>query len=273
MTMEFSRVVYRPTRTTAGAPFGLRSVGHARFGPGRSEAARVVTFVHLLWTIRGTGYLEQGGRQHRLRAGEAFCYRPGMRHRLFTREETWEYHWLTLDGPCATGIVLGLGLPDVPFNIGHGWADGFRAQGKALHRVGPREQVDTTAGVYAFLVALAGRVASPVARSDAKTAAVAQAKALMAEHLDDPSMGIRQIAMAVGLERTVFSRIFHQVTGTTPKGYLDDLRLQAVLTRLRSSSETVEATAHWAGFASANYLAKFLRRKIGLSPSAFRSSL
>ena len=273
MTTEFSRVVYRPTPSTAGAPFGLRSVGHARFGPSRSEPTRVVTFVHLLWTECGTGYLEQDGRKHRLRAGEAFCYRPGMRHRLFTREDAWEYRWLTLDGPCATGLVLGLGIPDAPFDAGPGWADSFRAQGKALHRVGPREQVETTSGVYAFLVALAGRVTSPAERTDEKADAVARAKALMAEHLNDPSIGVRQIAAAVGLERTLFSRVFRQVTGTTPKGYLDDLRLQAVLTRLRSSSETVEATARWAGFGSANYLAKFLRRKIGLSPSAFRSSL
>ncbi len=267
----FSQVIYRPTRLTAGAPFGLRSVGHARFRPGHSESRRVVDFVQLLWSARGRGGLERNGKDYALEPGEAFCFRPGMRHRVFARETAWECRWLTVDGPCAAGIVLGLGLPDESFAVGPDWAAGFAAQARALRRVGPREQVEATAGLYAFLVEFAGRVAAGRAVGPERNETVEQAKALMLARLSDAGLGVRQIAAEVGLERTTFARVFHQATGVTAKAYLDDLRLQSVLTKLKSSAQSVTEIAREAGFGSANYLAKFLRRKLGVSPSEFRA--
>lgn len=78
------------------------------------------------------------------------------------------------------------------------------------------------------------------------------------------------MAAHCGLSRRHFSRLFHQLYGTTPARYVLDLRLERAAVLLREDTTTVTGVSFDCGFNDSNYFSRQFRRKMGMSPREYR---
>jgi hypothetical protein len=90
-------------------PFGLRSVGHGRVGPGWKDNPIRKDFIQLFWGVEGRCRFILDGAPTCLPPCSVFLYFPGDTHRICA-ETDWEYRWMTIDGPLCRETVEALGL-------------------------------------------------------------------------------------------------------------------------------------------------------------------
>ncbi|MDR3516629.1 MAG: AraC family transcriptional regulator [Azospirillaceae bacterium] len=94
----------------------------------------------------------------------------------------------------------------------------------------------------------------------------------MATHLAHP-IGLSDMAAAVGLTPTRFSRCFRRETGTTPYHYLLSARLRHAGTLLRGSALPIAEIALACGFSHQEHLTRMFKRELGTTPAAYRRTL
>ena len=137
-------------------------------------------------------------------------------------------------------------------------------------------RIATLATFLRLLVTLA-RQEDAFARSDAATLAAAGSDEAvnLAIHLIETRftnpVRIEEIAAAVAMSPDWLTRLFREVTGTTPRDYLSHLRLECAKALLITSSHTVSEVALLSGFNNAAYFARFFRKRTGFSPRNFKS--
>jgi len=83
-------------------------------------------------------------------------------------------------------------------------------------------------------------------------------------------IGVGDAAAFVGLERTYFSKIFHQQTGMTPQNFLLQVRIDQARQLLRRTDYPIGEISSFVGFADECYFSRAFRKKTGLSPKQFR---
>ncbi len=93
----------------------------------------------------------------------------------------------------------------------------------------------------------------------------------MHTHMADDIQLMELIALT-GLSRAQFFRAFAQSTGSSPYGFLTELRIRKAATLLKSTRLPLSSVAARVGLAQAQLYTVF-RRRMGLSPSAYRRSV
>jgi AraC-like DNA-binding protein len=111
-----------------------------------------------------------------------------------------------------------------------------------------------------------GRAATAAARrrvvDDAREAIAAQ-----------PTIGLFELARVVAVSPHHLSRIFRAETGETISRYRNRARVRLVLERLADRERSLARLAGELGFADQAHLSRVVRREVGSTPSAIRSSL
>lgn len=262
-------MTYRAALDRVGVPLGLRSVGHAVLQPGYRVGPRRTTFVHVIWTVRGSGQVNLGGARHAVGAGQVLVCPPAASHYLAAGGKCiWEYRWCTLDGALSALLPAALSLPAGAFAAGPCPEAMFLELVETLRNPSPEGERQAGVAAYAFLSHLGGLASARLGFAGRGRARVLLSRADAAGELD---VNVKSLADAAGLSRSSVHRVFRQDLGVTPKRYLDSLRLQTAMSLLRETDMPVAAVASATGFANANYFAKFFRRKVGQAPSDFRA--
>lgn len=88
-------------------------------------------------------------------------------------------------------------------------------------------------------------------------------------HLRQP-LTVQCLSDQVGETQRTFHRKFTEATGVTPALFVEQLRLQAVRTKLEAG-DTVKGAARAAGFTSDEHLSRVFRRRFDMTPSQYRS--
>jgi AraC family transcriptional activator FtrA len=86
----------------------------------------------------------------------------------------------------------------------------------------------------------------------------------------DQQLSVEQLASQAHLSPRQFSRRFKATTGSPPGRWLIDRRIDASLPLLERDSRGIEEIAHITGFPTPSAFRKHFRRRIGLSPQAYR---
>ncbi len=73
-----------------------------------------------------------------------------------------------------------------------------------------------------------------------------------------------------GLPERSFKRRFTQATGLTPLGYVHTLRLEEAKQVLETTDMPIDAVANEVGYEDSSFFRRLFRRKVGLSPHAYR---
>ncbi|MBB2913870.1 transcriptional regulator GlxA family with amidase domain [Streptosporangium becharense] len=88
----------------------------------------------------------------------------------------------------------------------------------------------------------------------------------------DRELTVGTLSARAMMSRRTFDRRFRQATGTTPAQWLLHQRVLQAQRLLESTREPVERVARSVGFASAVALRPHFRRRVGVSPSAYRET-
>jgi AraC-like DNA-binding protein len=81
---------------------------------------------------------------------------------------------------------------------------------------------------------------------------------------------IRDMARAAAMSERAFRNAFRSVTGQSPKGFYDNLRLSVAAELLKLGNLNVSDVAYRLGFSSPFHFSKAFRKRFGRPPSALR---
>lgn len=171
----------------------------------------------------------------------------------FFRAEEGARHRLRLD-PAATGAVIGL-LADIPPDS-KAPADQLAAEGLAL------------AAIARLCRAWSGEHPGAGSTSPRMDAVLAMIDTIERRHADP--LRLTEIATAAGMTSSACCRLFRTVTGTSPMGYLRQVRVRRAGVLLRSGLSLADVAAR-TGFCDAAHLTKIFRSITGVTPGAWRS--
>ncbi len=101
-------------------------------------------------------------------------------------------------------------------------------------------------------------------------ARIRTAIAFMHDNLALP-LSLADIAATVDLSVFHFMRLFKVCTGEPPRQFLTGLRVDAARQHLERRELAVSDIAHLCGFSSPSHLAAAFRRRMGMSPTAYRA--
>lgn len=89
-------------------------------------------------------------------------------------------------------------------------------------------------------------------------------------HIDD-DLSVEVLAQKAGLSPRHFSRLFKQVFKVTPADFMEQMRLGEARRRLLVPETTITSVASSVGFKSADAFRRAFERRLGVTPSGFRS--
>ena len=88
----------------------------------------------------------------------------------------------------------------------------------------------------------------------------------------DKPLSVDDIASRVGLERTYFSVLFHETTGSTPHAYLNSVRIERACVLMRDTDAPMSEIAAAVGL-EATAFSRMFKREVGESPTEYRKKL
>jgi len=106
--------------------------------------------------------------------------------------------------------------------------------------------------------------------SASNVATIQRVFAFLDEHMSD-GLSLRDLARMAQMSRSHLSRTFHSVAGMPLRGYLRELRLKRAHALLVSGDLSLTAVAVESGFYDLPHFDKAFRRRLGISPRAFRA--
>lgn len=100
-------------------------------------------------------------------------------------------------------------------------------------------------------------------------AAISRCQEWIASHYQESSPVTGMVRLS-GLAERSFKRRFHQATGMAPLEYVHTLRIEEAKQMLETTEHPIEAIANEVGYEDASFFARLFRRKVSLTPAAYR---
>jgi len=253
---------------TSGVSSGLHvlSAGIHRCPPGYRWGGPHSCYL-LHHVLEGKGSLTAGGRQESLGPGDSFLIRPGEEHYyLADRRTPWTYTWVNFSGlrakPLLSKTCFRRGCP-----IHRGAASApdallYRLLGESL-REKPNGYGQRAEGLLLAILSRFDR------HEPAQDLRVERMAAYAQEHFREP-LSIRELAKHSGLSRAHASSLFSKTLGLTLREHLTALRLAEASELLRGTRQPVASIADEVGYRDYAAFERAFRKKLGVTPSAFR---
>ena len=81
---------------------------------------------------------------------------------------------------------------------------------------------------------------------------------------------IADYAKICNLSESRFSHLFHEITGTSPKQYILNAKIEIAKELLKNTELSVAQVGEQIGFSDQNYFSRIFKKNVFLSPSAYR---
>lgn len=260
---------------------GLYQFGREQCTPSHlyGPAARNHYLFH--YVLSGTGRLmsnDSKGVTHEfsIKSGQGFMIFPGQINTYIADERLpWEYVWLEFDGLRVKEAVELAGLtPDTPI---------YRAQSKELREVMMQEMLYIAQNgsaapfhlighCYLFLDALTRSSSVMRLKSNNKLRDfyIHEALSYIEENFQN-DISVEDIARICGLNRSYFSKIFHQTIGKPPQEFLLHYRMAKASELLNLTQLTVGDIGNAVGYLNPLHFSRAFKNVYGVSPRTWRN--
>lgn len=224
-------------------------------------------------TIRGQGLVTGRGREWLVGPGQAVLLRADDPATTIAYPPAasawWEWAWLEYAGHAANvmssalvakhGPIYDVSANDPPVR----WLlqATTTAGGRTLLPWDAREQVWRMLNLLEATAEPAG----------APAGLVRSARRVLAEHANDRELSTSSVAGILGISREHLTRSFRAATGTTPRMYVESLRVRQAERLLRMTLLPLEVIARRCGWRDVDTFASAFRRTHGESPGRWRN--
>ncbi len=228
-------------------------------------------------TLEGRGRINSGPDLFHAEVGDVLLFPPNQPHDYSWEEERrhWSHLWIyfspmahwapLLNWPRKGGPVLGFTLPE-----GAPRDKVKAAMERALEffrsPLNSRLQFCANALEEALLWC---DTANPFAHRSGGDDRVRTAVAFMMKNFAQP-MNVERMARECNLSVSRFAHLFQSSMGESPSRYLESLRIWKAQELLIGTAKSVKEISQEVGFGDPLYFSRVFRRKLNLSPRAFR---
>ena len=101
---------------------------------------------------------------------------------------------------------------------------------------------------------------------------VLEAQQRLHEKLSD-KLNIGALAVELGTSPRTLNRRFHQATGLSPQGWLQQLRVGQAKDLLRHSNLSISEVAWQVGISDASHFGRLFRAQVGMTPARYREAV
>ncbi|WP_238548486.1 AraC family transcriptional regulator [Bifidobacterium biavatii] len=115
-----------------------------------------------------------------------------------------------------------------------------------------------------------GDTGNDMAAEQGNRMSVLEMTGIIQRRFRDP-LGLDDIAAAGGVSRSQCCILFNRYVGRTPNEYLTERRVEEARRLLRETNGSVAEIARACGFSTASYFVNVFRKRVGVTPGAFRS--
>lgn len=230
------------------------------------------------YITKGHGVLTLNGIDHPMHAGQVYLTFPGTMVTMYTeRPEPWEYYYLFFRSPSISKYLRALNFSEITpvfayDNLGDELIPCFKKL-MELYESDCCNPFDQTLHVCKIFSTLAKYVSKYDANNVFGSTDNFIEKALQYFDINYPNkISISDVASALGLDRSYFSRMFKQYMETSPQEYLMRLRMKKACEFLIEPKLSISNIAYSVGYEPFTFSRTF-KQIIGVSPSEYRENL
>lgn len=238
------------------------------------EQGRILSEFQVVFIAEGTGVFESAsGGCHPIMSGFAFLLFPGEWHRYRPSTDTgWSEFWVGFDGRYAHELmrrsfqpdspVFAVAQPDEVRELIRSIADLMQAGSAGYQQIMAARTVEVLARIR--IPPPSDRDSTPLERK-MRLARMA----LLENAAADPDL--QGLARRLGMSYSSFRSCFRKQTGSSPRQYQLQIRMNRAKALLSQTSLSVAEIAEQLGFSSLYYFSRYFKEKTGASPTAFRT--
>lgn len=226
-------------------------------------------FVELIWCVEGTGELTLYEKVFCIQPGDVFFYLPGESHRHRSLSERWRTRWITFDGPLAESYLLAFRYPRL-LRGGLTPSDEVFEELKRSISDSDWDRIRKNSGILCQILSNIAIGESDTIHSGQR---IKQCIDFILSHLSSPSLDLTMICDLFHLTPSTLNRMFKEKIGSSPGRFIQDRRLQQAQILLLNTDMNISELAVKCGFPDPNTFTRFIRRNLGVSPTAYRKNM
>ena len=224
------------------------------------------------YVLSGKGYIECDGKKQEVRAGD-FYFLNRLHTHLYYSDLTDPYEkiWINAGGRLLDGVVNAYGLTDgaivIPASATKPLIERVHTLLSGMNAENADEMMTECARVMCDLLITAATEYRKVQRSGVGTAE--RIKDFIDSRLAH-NVSLDDIVQHFYLNKSYIISIFSAKYGYTPKQYILDRKMQAACTMLAEDTYSIFEIADMLNFSSSQHFSSAFKKKIGVSPDAYR---
>lgn len=258
-------------------PFALQCVG-TTYGDSTYHMSRAKARVNVIeYVISGSGIVQTSTQKFTASAGDSFLLHAGEWHNYYTKSEgPWVKIWFNAMGILPSQVLNAYGFDHSMLFPGIDLSSYIQQ----IHDIAwpecddKEEMYDRCCKVFLDLcqymrqkltIEKVTNYTRPISDN------IAQLKTYIDLNLHKP-MSLETCNSITCLSTSQTIRCFKQAYGISPYEYLNLQRIDAAKLLLKTSPLNIQEIATQVGFEDQNYFSKYFKKKVGKSPSQYRSA-
>jgi len=226
------------------------------------------------YCVKGRGFCEVAGRRFPVGQGDVFAVPRGLSHAYASDErDPWTVYWFHAQGDDLESwlerLALSAEAPVLRVGLDAGLLRLFRELVETLEEDPGLQRVLYASQVLHHLL---GRLLLSKRRSPARGSSRDRVRASIELMSAQPerALDVRGLASRAGLSTSRYAALFRELSGSGPRSYLEQRRMERAAELLRGSSQRVADVALSVGYADPLHFSRAFRRRVGLPPTAYR---
>ena len=239
------------------------------YGPGERQTY-IITYVY-----KGQGILRVAGNTYTITAGQSFIVYPGVTVQYYPDDgDPWEYCWVDFKGETSEALIKYAGFeldkPVLPPTDGSSIAEIFKEFADIHHT----ESTNTykmllESSCFYRLIAEYCKIYSQYAETENPQNLLGNIIAYISVNYGNPDLSPDTLAEHFKISRSSLFRIFKSKLHTTPKKYINRIRIENACVMLHSNDKLIKEVAILCGFTDPLYFSKVFTAETGINPSLY----